>query len=724
MPFSSLPDALSSGAELLNRLPLGVSIYRLDDPDDALSFRLIYGNPASGDITGLDLTAEVGRLLTEIAPGVDETGVLDAYLDVVRTGEPRDLGTIEYGDDRITRSTYAVQAVPIDEGAVAVVFDDVSDRHEVLALREAQDRLAKEEDRSRTLLDALDDVIFVYPLRPDGPGSFIAFNAAAVRRYGYTADELREMSIADILDTKRFDAGMAVDELRRERKGQFESVHRTREGQRLYMSTSARLVEYDGQLCVVSLSRDDANRRQFRRDIARANRVLEDAVAERTAQLEAFSEDLKILHAITTADHASTEARYTAYLEAGCEMFDLPVGILAATPFDVATGQRLYHLDAIVSPDPSIQAGLTIPIREAFCDAVVRTGETVAYPDASEIVPDHPACSDRGFRAYIGSPVTVDGEMYGTLNFVSPEPRPGGFTSSERDLLEVMTQAVGRQISLDRAERSRVEAETLYRSVLEAASEGIYGLDLDGKTTFVNAAAVEMTGWTVAEQVGSRQHDLIHHHRPDGEAYPATDCHIYATLHDGEPRSVDTEVFWRKDGTAFPVSYAVTPILDDGEIAGAVVLFRERMPEVLAAGDADRAVALLRSVMSATPDGVMAFTAVRAEGDIVDFEILLVNPRAGEILDRPAAGLVGRRLLEVFPGNVEAGLFEMYARIADGGATASIVVPYHADGFATSFRVTAAPLPSEDGLIVTFADVVDAEAVVLEAEPADADRDA
>ncbi|WP_412067227.1 PAS domain S-box protein [Rubrivirga sp. IMCC43871] len=716
MPLSTLPDALTSGAELLNRLPLGVSIYRLDDPDDALSFRLIYGNPASSEITGLDLASEVGRLLIEIAPDVEETGILDAYLEVVRTSEPRDLGTIEYGDDRIARSTYAVQAVPIDEGAVAVVFDDVSDRHEVLALREAQEKLAQQEDRSRTLLDALGDVIFVYPLRPDGPGSFIAFNAAAVSRYGYSADELREMSIADIIDTKRFDAGMAVEELRRERKGQFESVHRTRDDHRLYMSTSARLVEYDGQLCVVSLSRDDANRRQFRRDIARANRVLEDAVAERTGQLEAFSEDLKILHSITTADHASAEARYDAYLAAGCEMFDLPVGILAATPFDATTGKRLYRLEAIVSPDPSVQPGLTIPIQEAFCDAVVNSGATVAYADAADDVPDHPACTDRGFRAYIGSPVIVDGEMFGTLNFISPEPRPGGFTATERDLLEVMTQAVGRQISLDRAERSRIEAETLYRSVLESASEGIYGLDREGKTTFVNAAAVEMTGWTVPEQVGSHQHDLIHHHRPNGKPYPAADCLIYATLQDGKPRTCETEVFWRKDGSAFPVSYAVTPILEDGDVAGAVVLFRERLPEVLAAGDADRAVALLRSVMSATPDGVMAFTAVRQEGAVVDFEIILVNPRAGEILGRPPAGMIGHRLLDVFPGTVEAGLFAMYAGVADGDGPSSVVVPYDTDGLSGSFRVSVVPLPSEDGVIITFADVVEAELLDIDLE--------
>src|SRR5690606_37946778 len=77
------------------------------------------------------------------------------------------------------------------------------------------------------------------------------------------------------------------------------------------------------------------------------------------------------------------------------------------------------------------------------------------------------------------------------------------------------------------------------------------------------------------ELIGQSQHDLIHHSRPDGSPYPAKDCPIYAAYRDGTVHHVDDEVFWRKDGSSFPVEYTSAPIREDGRIAGAVVTFRD-----------------------------------------------------------------------------------------------------------------------------------------------------
>lgn len=133
----------------------------------------------------------------------------------------------------------------------------------------------------------------------------------------------------------------------------------------------------------------------------------------------------------------------------------------------------------------------------------------------------------------------------------------------------------GRQQLAER--RSRDYLEELHRSqaILDATFEGIYGLDLDGCTTFVNRAAREQTGWSADEMIGRRQHDVVHHHKADGSLYPAATCPIYATLRDGRTHDSDTEVFWRKDGTSFPVAYTSTPVRDpSGELCGAVVSFR------------------------------------------------------------------------------------------------------------------------------------------------------
>lgn len=112
-------------------------------------------------------------------------------------------------------------------------------------------------------------------------------------------------------------------------------------------------------------------------------------------------------------------------------------------------------------------------------------------------------------------------------------------------------------------------------SILQAAGEGIYGLNVEGNATFVNRAAIEMTGWSAEETIGTSIHYKHHHSHADGSHYPHVECPIYKAVHDGEIHHRDNEVFWRKDGSCFPVEYTSTPIYDEGKLAGAVVVFKD-----------------------------------------------------------------------------------------------------------------------------------------------------
>jgi len=111
--------------------------------------------------------------------------------------------------------------------------------------------------------------------------------------------------------------------------------------------------------------------------------------------------------------------------------------------------------------------------------------------------------------------------------------------------------------------------------ILSAAGEGIYGVDADGNTTFVNPAAERMLGYKAEELTGHNVHAAIHHSHADGSDYCAHDCPIYAAFKDGAVHKVDNEVFWTKAGRPLPVEYTSTPILDNGRLAGAVVIFRD-----------------------------------------------------------------------------------------------------------------------------------------------------
>ncbi len=130
--------------------------------------------------------------------------------------------------------------------------------------------------------------------------------------------------------------------------------------------------------------------------------------------------------------------------------------------------------------------------------------------------------------------------------------------------------------------------------VLHSAKEGIYGLDLQGKTTFANVASLQITGHSASEMIGIPQHGLIHHTKPDGTLYKREQCHIYAALTKGTVQTVDNEVFWHKDGHPIPVEYTSTPMMDDrGKISGAVVVFKDITEQKKAKEDQRRAVLAL-----------------------------------------------------------------------------------------------------------------------------------
>ncbi len=110
--------------------------------------------------------------------------------------------------------------------------------------------------------------------------------------------------------------------------------------------------------------------------------------------------------------------------------------------------------------------------------------------------------------------------------------------------------------------------------LLDSTVEAIYGLDLHGNCTFCNRACVEVLGYERQEDLlGKNMHDLIHHTRPNGSAYPMHECKIYEAFRRGEGTHIDDEVFWKADGSSFPAEYRSFPVCHDGKLVGSVVTF-------------------------------------------------------------------------------------------------------------------------------------------------------
>lgn len=113
-------------------------------------------------------------------------------------------------------------------------------------------------------------------------------------------------------------------------------------------------------------------------------------------------------------------------------------------------------------------------------------------------------------------------------------------------------------------EQALGDIEERARLILNAVDEGVFGLDRAGHTTFVNPAAARMVGYRHDELIGRPIHDVVHHSHADGRPYPPDQCPMLHTTRDGRDRRIRDEVFWRKDGSAFQVSY-VSSALHKGE---------------------------------------------------------------------------------------------------------------------------------------------------------------
>ena len=123
-----------------------------------------------------------------------------------------------------------------------------------------------------------------------------------------------------------------------------------------------------------------------------------------------------------------------------------------------------------------------------------------------------------------------------------------------------------------RREEALLESQDFAQGLANSIAEGIFAIDHNGRTTYLNAAAQEMLGWSGVELLGSPIHELIHFERLDGSHLPAEECPIAHTVARGEVVRVECDVFIRRDGTRLPVTYSSSPLHQEDSF-GSVVVF-------------------------------------------------------------------------------------------------------------------------------------------------------
>lgn len=239
----------------------------------------------------------------------------------------------------------------------------------------------------------------------------------------------------------------------------------------------------------------------------------------------------------------------------------------------------------------------------------------------------------------------------------------GSVNCKFKDGHPLYTRAIFRDITeRKKHEREIKEMQAYYELILNSASEGIFGLNKEGKHTFVNPAAANILGYSIEELIGRESHSVYHHSRKDGNPYPTGECPIYVCTLKGSVQK-GRDVFWHKSGQSISVEYNCSPIFDEnGKVDGSVVIFRDITKEE----ETQKRLANEKNKAQQYIDIARVMILVLDKNG----NISLINKRGCELLGyQEASELVGKNWFESFiPQEDRKKISELFGGMLKEGA--------------------------------------------------------
>lgn len=330
-------------------------------------------------------------------------------------------------------------------------------------------------------------------------------------------------------------------------------------------------------------------------------------------------------------------------------------------PFRALASQATSY-DAV--PDPTVVVDQQGLVRQANFAARQQAGGEVLERHCHDLfhppewqVADCPVC-----RAVTAGPgrqqsfeVAFGAEAVWRLITVSPVAAVG---RGRHGVVHVSRDITAQKQAESELRKSNSELASIIRSV----GEGVFGMDAKGRATFVNAQLERLTGWRADELIGHDIHAFLHHCTPQGEPHPSADCPIHATAKDGRLRSRVNEVFWRKDGSSFPVEYTAAPLHDNGGgTSGAVVVFRDVTERLQAEQALVESEQRYRSLMENASDAIVV---VDANGHFID-----ANRRAESLFGYSRAELLKMHPADIHPPTESEALTRAFGAMDQQGVS-------------------------------------------------------
>ncbi|HEY9194212.1 MAG TPA: PAS domain S-box protein [Methyloversatilis sp.] len=451
------------------------------------------------------------------------------------------------GDDQRPGQIVVSYAATLSDDAGEAFLEEERQLLEAIAVRLAsviaRRRVSESERDTQAMLSAMiDEAPYAIYLFDPEDLRFVMVNATACRILGYSRDELLAMTVHDIQAyLSRADVGQRVRKVMAAGGMEFENRYRRKDGSELDAHLNAACLHLKGRDLMLTMWSDVTEQKRMSDELERYRVHLEQLVDARTAELNAAKE---------VAEEVNRDFRRV--LEASPDMIALKDAQrrfkAVSRTFMEAQGLhrwqdfRGFVAEQVLQPDEAAWI-------RAQEDALLASGKDVSVTEREMQLPD-------GSRHLMSFTRTALRESDGSLC---------GFLMQARDITERAA-----------AERALALKEEELRLLLESTSEGIFGMDTDGRITFANAAAVRLLGYDTAEPlIGAASHPLLHHSHADGTAYPREQCTMSRAMMDNTQVHCDSEVLWRRDGTCFPVAYAAAPLLREGQVAGAVIAFQD-----------------------------------------------------------------------------------------------------------------------------------------------------
>ena len=368
--------------------------------------------------------------------------------------------------------------------------------------------------KNAMLLLTASDGIFIVDLE----GNLKQINDAFCRMLGYTPEEMVSMNLA------KLNAQWSKEELlaRFARFGAnnpiFETLQRRRDGSIINVEINATRVVIDGQPLIYNSVRDITGRKK-------AEEALRESEERWNFALEGAGEG------VWDWDMQTGKVVYSRRYK---EMLGFPAD---------ADWNSLSEWSERVNPEDLRHAMIDL---EKYLD-----GNSPSYTVDYRML-----CQDGGWKWVSARGMVVSRAEDG---------RPQRMIGTHTDITERKQAAEAVRLS-----------EARLRLLLDSASEAIYGIDIQGNCTFCNPSCLQMLGYQHADELISKNmHQLIHYKYPDETPYPASECRIYQAFLQGVNTHVEDEVFWRADGSCFPVECWSHPQFHHGAVVGAVVTFMD-----------------------------------------------------------------------------------------------------------------------------------------------------